>query len=690
MVVTFLRTSSQAQPAISTREMLLNPTDEFPTDRDLVRRLELLEDYDILDTLNEPEFDDIVMIASAVCKTPVALVSLVAEKRQWFKARVGFEACETPIERSVCRNALGSDAILVIPDLTADPRTSTNTLVTRPPHIRFYAGAPLVAPDGTVVGTLCVIDTRIRPQGLDAQQSAILMALARQVVTHLEARRISSRKDELFKRQRGLSATIRSVVNTTLAAQEAGRIGTFDIDIASSTVNASAQMCRIFGLPARSTYPARVFEELTFPEDRDRVSSDSSRTDASAPTNVIYRIRTPDGDMRWVSRNAVFELQEGVPTRMIGTVQDVTDERKAALRMEAMLELGDSLRDLEDVQSMVAVASNLMAKTLDAVRAGFGIVDPVAETVSIHEEWCAPGVRSIAGLHRFRDYGSYIDDLKEGRTVVILDVEADPRSEPHSDALLALGIRCLVNLPVMDRGKLELVVLVQHSKPYAWTDEELSFIRSFGDRVQLAISRRQAERDQEFLNREIGHRLKNTFAMVQAIAQQTLRRVSERDIVSDFTRRLTALSTAHDILLDSEHEGATVREVVDSFARTMTIADRVDVSGPTVTLGSRGTLSLSLLLHELGTNAMKYGSLSNDGGRIAVTWDTSGEGEDTAFRLRWRESGGPAAAEPGRKGFGSKLISMGLIGTGGVTTHYGEEGFSAEMSANLIQMERAN
>lgn len=208
--------------------------------------------------------------------------------------------------------------------------------------------------------------------------------------------------------------------------------------------------------------------------------------------------------------------------------------------------------------------------------------------------------------------------------------------------------------------------------------------------MQLAIARIQAERDQDTLNREIGHRLKNTFAMVQAIAQQTLRGVTERHLVSNFGQRLAALSSAHDILLSGEHQGATVRAVVEGFARTLSVESRVDIAGPEVTLGSRGTLSLSLLLHELGTNAIKYGSLSNEGGRVNVSWTVDGDGEAAEFQLIWREAGGPPAQEPERKGFGSKLIGMGLIGTGGVVTHYGEDGFSAQMTANLLQLERAN
>lgn len=150
------------------------------------------------------------------------------------------------------------------------------------------------------------------------------------------------------------------------------------------------------------------------------------------------------------------------------------------------------------------------------------------------------------------------------------------------------------------------------------------------------------------------------------------------------------MSNAHDILLSGEHQGATVREVVGGFPRTLSVESRVDVAGPVVTLGSRGTLSLSLLLHELGTNAIKYGSLSNEVGRVNVSWTIDGDGDAADFRLIWKEVGGPPAYAPERKGFGSKLIGMGLIGTGGVVTHFGEDGFSAEMTANLLQLERAN
>lgn len=163
------------------------PQTRLPPDEEAAR-LGILAQYDVLDTPPERGFDDIVMLASRICETPVALVSFVASDRQWFKARIGFDQCQTPLNQSVCAHAICQAGLLVIPDLTADPRTCQNTLVTEQPHIRFYAGARLDTPGGTALGTLCVIDTKPRPQGLTREQAGSLEALARQVMAQLELR----------------------------------------------------------------------------------------------------------------------------------------------------------------------------------------------------------------------------------------------------------------------------------------------------------------------------------------------------------------------------------------------------------------------------------------------------------------------------------------------------------------------
>jgi len=150
-------------------------------------RLAALCSYSILDTLPEKEFDDIVRLVSAICDVPTALVSLVDADRQWFKARTGMEAEQTSRDASFCAHALGQQELFIVPDAALDERFAANPLVTGSPHIRFYAGAPLVTPEGEALGTLCAIDSK--PRTLTGEQQEALMILSRQVMAQLELRR---------------------------------------------------------------------------------------------------------------------------------------------------------------------------------------------------------------------------------------------------------------------------------------------------------------------------------------------------------------------------------------------------------------------------------------------------------------------------------------------------------------------
>ena len=150
-------------------------------------RLQALREYQILDTDAEAEFDDFTLLAAQICGTPISLISLVDADRQWFKSNVGLEATETPREQAFCAHALHQPNIFLVPDAAEDARFSENPLVTGGPNIRFYAGAPLLTPEGQALGTLCVID-RV-PRTLTAAQQAALEALSRQVVARLELRR---------------------------------------------------------------------------------------------------------------------------------------------------------------------------------------------------------------------------------------------------------------------------------------------------------------------------------------------------------------------------------------------------------------------------------------------------------------------------------------------------------------------
>ncbi len=154
---------------------------------DEAERLAELYRYEVLDTEAERAIDDLTELAAHLCRTPIALVSLVDASRQWFKSKVGLKATETPRAVAFCAHAIVGDEVLVVPDALADDRFADNPLVTGAPGIRFYAGAPLTTSTGYNLGTLCVIDTVARP--LEREQHEALQILSRQVVQRLEQRR---------------------------------------------------------------------------------------------------------------------------------------------------------------------------------------------------------------------------------------------------------------------------------------------------------------------------------------------------------------------------------------------------------------------------------------------------------------------------------------------------------------------
>jgi GAF domain-containing protein len=153
------------------------------------RRLQVLWQYEVLDTIPEALFDDLTELAANICEAPIALISLVDEKRQWFKSKIGISLNETSRDVSFCAHAIRQADLFIIPDAACDQRFATNPLVTSDPKIRFYAGAPLITPDGYALGTLCVIDKV--PRELRPEQKQALRILARHVVSQLELRRRS-------------------------------------------------------------------------------------------------------------------------------------------------------------------------------------------------------------------------------------------------------------------------------------------------------------------------------------------------------------------------------------------------------------------------------------------------------------------------------------------------------------------
>ena len=176
-----------------------------PADEDA--RIEELRQYHILDTEPEGEYDDLVLLASKICGTPIALMSLVDTQRQYFKSRIGLDATETPRDVAFCAHAILQKEMMVVPDALKDQRFAGNPLVTADPNIRFYAGAPLITPMGHAMGTLCVID-RV-PRTLNESQQEALQALGRQVVALLQLRMAKEQAEQASEAKSELLASLR-------------------------------------------------------------------------------------------------------------------------------------------------------------------------------------------------------------------------------------------------------------------------------------------------------------------------------------------------------------------------------------------------------------------------------------------------------------------------------------------------
>jgi two-component sensor histidine kinase len=251
------------------------------------------------------------------------------------------------------------------------------------------------------------------------------------------------------------------------------------------------------------------------------------------------------------------------------------------------------------------------------------------------------------------------------QTAVIPDIYLDPRI-PH-DAYRPTFVKSLVMTPV---GRDEPIAAIgaywaTEREP---TDQEIHALSAIAratatsfENVRLVGNLTEAVERREFLIRELDHRVKNMLASVQSIATQTLRSARDQQaFVEVFAARLQALSHAHELLTKRSWKNASLRDLADAALSPFGMGDRIVVEGPDVGLKPETAVSLLLGVHELASNAVKYGALSNETGRVRLNWDVDMESADRTLSLEWTESGGPPVAPPARRSMGVKLIERGL------------------------------
>jgi two-component sensor histidine kinase len=370
---------------------------------------------------------------------------------------------------------------------------------------------------------------------------------------------------------------------------------------------------------------------------------------------------------------------------------EITKALRAERRLSFQIEVADRLRGLDDPEAVKQAAAQLLGEYLGAARVGFAEVVAEAEgIVRVRGDWTRDGgVASLAGLDgAIAGWGEEaLAFLRQGEVLAVADIRALPQAgRATADAWQALGVRALITVPLVRDSTLKALLYVHDPKPRQWKRSEAAMARDVAERTWAAVERAQAEQRQRLLMNELNHRVKNSLATVQAIARQTFKgNISLAEARARFERRLMALSRAHNLLTEQSWSRAGLDRVVrDSIEHLAGDPGRFRIDGQSLWLTPRASLALALAVHELGTNAAKYGALSQAEGWVEIGWRL----DQGLLRFEWKEQGGPPVDEPGRRGFGSRLIerSLGADLRGTATLLFERDGLRCRIEAPLDEV----
>jgi PAS domain S-box-containing protein len=402
------------------------------------KRLQTLQRYGILDTLPESEYDDIVQLAARLCEVPIALVSLVDRDRQWFKANVGLPGVsETERCISFCTFAVEQEQVFIVEDAARDARFAANPLVTGAPFIRFYAGAPIQSEDGFLLGTLCVIDRK--PRALTEEQRKSLLALKRQVETHLRLR-LQVRQAEARNRQ---------LMDTSGDA-------VFLLDEKGMMVDVNPVAQRLLGLGAEQLLGSS-FESLAPEHERE-------------PLRQAYQTLLSRGTVRVENQGLKSAKGERVALDIVASFQAAGDSRR-------LLVVGHDVTEKRRLEQQ-SIQNDRLA-SVGALAAGIAheLNNPIAYVLSnlgFLENWREDVERRMAAVPGFPS--QVADQLVEAKEVIseslegckrIRDIVRDMRFFSHvpDDALAPVDIHASLDF-VLRMAQTELKRTARLEKQY--------------------------------------------------------------------------------------------------------------------------------------------------------------------------------------------------------------------------------
>jgi PAS domain S-box-containing protein len=359
--------------------------------------------------------------------------------------------------------------------------------------------------------------------------------------------------------------------------------------------------------------------------------------------------------------------------------RNITERKRTEASQAALYQFTDRLFRARSIDDVYEAALDAIIRALRCDRASILVFDHAG--VMRFVAW-----RGLSDAYRLavEGHSPWTRETKDPRPISIDNVDLADLDAPLKATVKAEGIAALAFIPLIAGGELVGKFMTYYPAPHVFTAGDLDLAVTIARQLGFGVERMRAEEAKEMLLNESKHRIKNTLATVQAIAGQTLRRVAGDDLQA-FRARLHALGEAHDILTTKNWDQAPLREVVGRALRPFEPGrhDRIIVEGPSVTLPAKSCLMLTMCLHELATNAAKYGALSNSTGKVSVGWELLRNGSDRKVRLSWRESGGPPVTTPKGKGFGSLLIEQSFEGHGETCFEFRSDGLRCALELSL-------
>lgn len=525
--------------------------------------------------------------------------------------------------------------------------------------IRAVQSTPLVSRSGLPLGMLST--HWFAPHEPSEGDFRLFDVLARQAADLIE-------RTQAEKRLRESEANL-------LVALNVGRLGSWQLDLSTGILTASEKCKANFGYGPDQPFGYEELRSAIHPDDRERQGQAvANAVEAKASFEIEYRAITPGRELRWIGVRGRYD-RDGPGPRLIGVSQDITERKRDEQRMLGqrhvleMVAAGASLQDTLDDLMRFIEAQEPGARCGILIVADDGRHFRRGSGPSLPESYHS----ALDGVPITPPYlGSCGEAANERTAVLVPDVANETRyADQWRDMLLACGMKAGRSTPVCGAdGRVLASIAIYYDRPRDPNPADPQLIDIAAHLAAIAIERDRdlsaqaaARERQRLLIDELNHRVKNTLATIQSIAGQTLRNAATpAEGREALETRLIALANAHDVLTRENWEGANVREIVASAMSAYTVdgaEQRIRIEGPDIRLLPRAALAIAMGLHELATNAAKYGALSNATGRVSISWKVRAEAPEL-FDLRWAENGGPPVKEPRKRGFGSRLVERGL------------------------------